>query len=384
MGIVAHAELGGSGTVATDLAMGLAERGHEVHMITPRRPFRLRDECDVRVHELEPSTHEMWDAAPWGLALASHVAEVASRFELEVLHAHFAVPYAASTELACRMLGDRAPLWIVTLHGSDVDPLGRDPAYAPVVRFALSRAHAITVPSRYLRGAATELAAGRPITVIPNFVDPQRFDVDPDRRSPAEREPLVVHASNFRHVKRVQDVVDVFARLATELPARLLLVGDGPELKPALDRLASMGLADRVQAPGAQRDIERWLARAHLALVPSEHESFGLAALEALACGVPVVGSDVGGLPEVVEHGRMGYLLPVGDVDAMAERARGLLTDDGRWEAMASAAREHAQAHFAPSRTLDAYEAVYGAAIDAPTADVGPVEALPPHPLHDA
>lgn len=364
IGIVAHAELGGSGTVATDLAVGLAARGHQVHMITPRRPFRLADRCDVTVHELRASSHAMWASPPWTLALASRIAEVAAEAELDLLHAHFAVPYAAATELACRILGGSGPRWIATLHGSDVDPLGGDPAYAPVIRYVLSRADRVTVPSVHLRSLAeTELALATGIEVIPNFVDADRFRPAPDRAAPSAGPVTFVHASNFRAVKRLPDVVAIFARVAQRTDARLSLVGDGPERASTLARLEELGLSDRVEAPGAQRDIECWLAHAHVALLPSARESFGLSALEALAAGVPVVGSAVGGLPEVVEQGVSGSLAPVGDVEAMSEAALSIATDDARWRAMSEAGRARALAQFTPDRAIDAYEVLYRATL---------------------
>ncbi len=382
VGIVAHAELGGSGTVATDLAMGLAARGHDVHMITPRRPFRLASRCEVLVHEVTVAPHDMWESAPWSLAVASRVATVAAEAELDVLHAHFAIPYAVATELACRILGADAPPWIATLHGSDVEPLGNDPSYAPVLKYALSRAHHVTVPSQHLRELAEQQHA-LPIEVIPNFVDGERFRPSPSRPLPS-RGATFIHASNFRPVKRVGDVVAIFAAVAASTPARLLLVGDGPEREAALAELAARGLTDRVEAPGAQTDIERWLARAHVALLPSDRESFGLSALEALASGVPVVGTNVGGLPEVVEHGRTGYLAPVGDVTAMANAARALATDDEGWQEQADAARARALASFTPSRAIDAYEALYRAAIAHPAPDSHRLRLPSPRPFHDA
>lgn len=384
IGLVAHAELGGSGTVATDLATSLAERGHEVHMITPRRPFRLAERCDVRVHEVNATPHDMWESAPWSLALASRVATVAKEAKLDVLHAHFALPYAVATELACQILGPAAPPFVATLHGSDVEPLGRDPSYAPVVCHALSRAARVTVPSHHLRELAErEVAPGLPIEVIPNFVDGARFRPAADRPPPSQTATFI-HASNFRPVKRVGDVIAVFARLAETTPSRLLLVGDGPERAPALDEVARLGLGDRVTAPGAQKDIERWLASAHVALLPSREESFGLAALEALASGVPVIGSAVGGLPEVVAHGLTGFLAPVGDVAALADAARALVTNDAHWQTMAERARAHALAHFSRDKALSAYEALYRSAMSASAGDLGRATPHPPRSLHDA
>lgn len=362
IGIVAHSELGGSGTVATELAVGLAAVGHEVHVITPRRPFRLGASCEVTVHEVEAPEHPMWESPPVTLALASRVAEVAADVRLDLLHAHFAVPYAAATELACQILGPVAPPWVATLHGSDVDPLGTSRAYGPVVRHALRRASRVTVVSEDLRRRVeAELGLARPVEVIGNFVDGDRFV--PGDRTPPSAEVVLVHASNFRPVKRVDDVVEVFARVAAARPARLLLLGEGPELEPALAALGARGLADRVEAVGPQREVERFLRRAHVALLPSEQESFGLAALEALAAGVPVVGTRVGGLPEVVTHGHTGHLAAVGDVEGMAAAILQLVADDARWATMASAASADARARFSVGTALRAYDALYREAL---------------------
>jgi L-malate glycosyltransferase len=357
LGIVAHGGLGGSGTVAADIALGLARRGHEVHMVTPSRPFRLRGD-EVRSHVVEATEHPMWHAPPWTLAMASRIAAIAAEARLELIHAHFAVPYAVATELACQLLGRDAPRWVATLHGTDVAPLGADPGYGPVTRFALRRAAGISVPSAELRAQARTHLGVDGVEVIANFVDGERFAPSAARSAP-ERELVLIHASNFRPVKRVGDVVEIFARVAARRPARLLLVGDGSERAGALAELAARGLSDRVEAPGARVDVERWLARAHIALVPSERESFGLAALEAQAAGVPVVGSCVGGLPEVVEHGAGGWLAPVGDVAAMAAHVLALAADPAAWQRAAERARTGALARFSPARALDAYEALY-------------------------
>jgi N-acetyl-alpha-D-glucosaminyl L-malate synthase BshA len=272
---------------------------------------------------------------------------------------------------------------LVTLHGSDVDPLGRDPAYAPIIRHALSRAARVTAPSRHLRALAMRtLDVDVSIDVVANFVDGERFRPLPDRPPPSRDGAMFIHASNFREVKRVADVVAIFARVAARTPARLLLVGDGPERGAALTALERLGLSDRVEAPGARRDIERFLGRAHVALLPSERESFGLAALEALACAVPVVATAVGGLPEVVQHGHTGSLAAVGDVDAMAEAACTLVADDAEWHRMACAARAHALLHFAPDGALDAYVAFYRSAMLEPPAHARGTSR--PRPAHDA
>lgn len=360
IGMVAHAGLGGSGTVALDLSLALARRGHEVHMITPRRPFRMDAAGGVRVHVVDAVDHAMWETPPWSLALAGQIAEVTKREDLELLHAHFAMPYAVAAEIAGHVLGAQAPPRVVTLHGSDVELLGRDRPYAIMTEHALSRARALTVPSDHLRARAQDVfAMARDIDVVPNFVDGARFRPSAKRPSPSAGEVVIIHASNFRAVKRIDDVVSIFARVCAKRPARLLLVGDGAERAPAQARLTALGLADRVEAPGAITDVETWLARAHVALVPSERESFGLSALEALASGVPVVGSAVGGLANVVTDGATGRLADVGDVDAMVAATLDIVSEDARWQTMAEAARTEALSRFSPERALSAFEAIY-------------------------
>ncbi len=364
IGIISHSELGGSGAVATDLAVSLASRGHSVHMIAVRRSFRLAERTSVRVHEVAVPGYAMWESPPWSLALASRVVDVARSERLDVIHAHFALPYAVATELACQVLGPDAPPWVATLHGSDVQPLGGDPAYAPIVSHALGRADGVTVPSEQLRAlAAEQFGAALTIDVVPNFVDSERFKPSANRLPPSDGVATLVHASNFRRVKRVGDVVAVFARVAERLPTRLLLIGDGPGRSTALEQIAALGLTDRVDAVGAQRDVERWLGDAHVALLPSARESFGLSGLEALASGVPVVGSAVGGLPEVVKHGETGFLFNVGDVPRMADATVDLITNSEKWQAMSRAARAVALERFAPQTAIERYESLYRACI---------------------
>jgi len=357
IGMVAHAELGGSGAVAVELASALAARGHEVHFITPGQPFRTLDDS-VTVHVVNATSHQMFQTPPWTLALASRIAHVAERHDLELLHAHFGLPYAVATELATQLLGAEAPPWVATLHGSDVLPLGLEPDYRPLLKLALGRANAVTAPSDHLRRQIQLLLApDLDVAVVPNFVDDARFRPAAGRPLPSEGPPVLVHASNFRPVKRVDDVVSVFAKVRAERAARLLLVGEGPLREGALARLEALGLSGDVEAPGARPDVERWLSRGHVALLPSERESFGLAALESMACGVPVVGSRVGGLPEVVPPSA-GDLSPVGDVDAMAASVLAMLADDEAWRSACTKALETAQT-FSPQRAVDGYLTTY-------------------------
>jgi L-malate glycosyltransferase len=356
IGMVAHSGPGGSGTVAASLAHALGCRGHEIDLVTTQPCDRLRPEPHVTLHVVEPRAHAMWHAPPWSLALASRLAAVAREHALALLHAHYAVPYAIAADLSRQLLERPMPL-VVTLHGTDVTELAESDDYGPLMRLTLGRADAITVPSGAL-AATLSGVLGVDAEVVPNFVDADQFRPAP-RPDPDGGELVLVHASNFRPLKRVGDVVAIFARVAAERPARLLLVGDGPDRPAALAELARLGLDDRVEAPGVRGDVERWLSRAHLALVPSEQESFGLFALEALACGTPVVGSRVGGLADVVVHGKTGMLAPVGDVAAMADHVIDLARDSVRLCTFSRAAAADARARFSTEAALDAYEAIY-------------------------
>jgi N-acetyl-alpha-D-glucosaminyl L-malate synthase BshA len=305
----------------------------------------------------------MWETPPWGLALAGSLSEICRQVRFDVLHAHFAIPYGAATELATHILGRAAPPWVLTLHGSDVETLSANIAYQALLRHVLERAHGISVPSEHLRRHLTQLGliSAKDFAVIPNFVDVDRFCPDPSLPSPSTG-AVLVHVSSFRQVKRIDDVVTIFANVAKRIPARLLLLGDGPQRAAALERLEELGLADRISAPGAQVDVERWLKQAHLALLPSEREGFGLAALEALASGIPVVGSHVGGLPEVVVQHQTGHLAAVGDTDEMSSAALRLLSNDAAWSRARDAARRRALT-FSPDSSFDAYETMYHAVL---------------------
>jgi N-acetyl-alpha-D-glucosaminyl L-malate synthase BshA len=358
IGIVAHGGPGGSGTVACSLAHALGCRGHEVHLVTTGRCARLHPKPRLTLHSVEAAPHPMWPTPPWSLALASHLARLARDHGLDLFHAHFAIPYAIAADLARQLLDEPVPL-VVTLHGTDVTQLAHEPSYGPLVRLALARAQAITVPSRALALSVAALDPGRPIDIVANFVDADQFRPDPERPEPGAGELVLAHASNFRPVKRAGDAVAIFARVAAAIPARLLLVGDGPDRAAVMAEVQRLGLGDRVEAPGNRDDVECWLRRAHVTLVPSEEESFGLVALESLACATPVVGSRVGGLSEVVKHGETGLLAPAGDVAAMTSHVLALARDGSSWRALSRAAAADARARFSTAAALDAYERIY-------------------------
>jgi len=371
IGVVCYPSMGGSGIVATEIGLGLAERGHDVHFVAYDVPARLVGHLDrVTFHRVEWQDYPLLNLCPYPLALATKLAEVSTAHRLDLLHVHYATPHATSAFLARQILGHRSPRVITSLHGTDITQVGRDPALLPVTRLSLLHSHALVVPSEYLRQAAyvelslpTEVA----IEVIPNFVDadyfrpaPRRPEVLSDRLGlPADRPPLLVHVSNFRPLKRVDDTLRVLATVRRTVPAVLVLVGDGPE-RPRAEALArELGLSDAVRFLGVQLDVRDVLQQADVFLLPSETEGFGLAALEALACGVPVVGSRVGGLPEVVADGETGLLCPPGDVPGMAAAVLRLLADPELQQRLARAARASVEHTWRREPLLDRWEEFY-------------------------
>lgn len=363
VGITCYPVYGGSGVVATELGLELARRGHEVHFITYAQPFRLsRFVENVYYHEVDVPIYPLFEYPPYSLALAVEMQNTAERRSLDLLHVHYAVPHATSAWLAKQLLGGRGPRVITTLHGTDITLVGRDPSFHAVTRFSIQKSDGLTAVSDYLRRETVErfdVPAER-IEVIPNFVDLDvyRRDIDPCHRNQfaADHEKVVMHISNFRSVKRVTDVVRVFSRIAREIPARLVFIGDGPERGNTRQLAEEEGVADRVLYMGKQESVAEILACADLFLLPSDSEAFGLVALEAMACGVPVVASHVGGLPEVIT-GEAGVLRPVGDVEGMAAAGLELLEPD-RWHVASTAARELAS-RFDAVVVIPRYEAYY-------------------------
>ena len=336
VGMVCYPTFGGSGVVATELGKALAANGHEVHFITYDQPVRLGSfRPNVYYHEVRISKYPLFDYPPYELVLASKMVEVARQQKLDLLHVHYAIPHASSAYTAKQILKDSGvhlPV-ITTLHGTDITLLGKDPGFEPVISFAINHSDAVTAVSSSLRNDTYKLfGINRDIEIIPNFICPSHFSElgsTHDRTEFAgDGEALVCHVSNFRPVKRVEDVVSAFARLSEQRPARLLMVGDGPD-RPAAERKArDLEIDDRVTFLGKLKNPLEALAIGDLFLLPSESESFGLAALEAMACGVPVVATEAGGLPEVIRHGVSGMLAPVGDVERMGDHAAFLLDPD--------------------------------------------------------
>jgi N-acetyl-alpha-D-glucosaminyl L-malate synthase BshA len=369
IGITCYPTYGGSGVVATELGIELAARGHEVHFITYSQPFRLTGrEENIHYHEVPVSNYPLFEYPPYDLALATRMAEVAEFYQLDLLHVHYAIPHSVSALLARQMLAARGKHlpFITTLHGTDITLVGLDRSYLPITKFGIDESDGVTAISAYLRERTTEaFGVTRDIEVIRNFVNcdfyvrkPAVVAAQRPRYAGAD-EKILVHLSNFRPVKRVCDVVSTFAQVANEIPARLLLIGDGPERSAAEYLAVKHDIMDRVHFLGKQDNVNELLGLADLMLMPSEMESFGLAALEAMACCVPSIATHVGGMPELIENGHNGLLYNVGDVDKMAKGALGLLTDAAKLEAMSTAARKTAQEKFCASRIIPMYEEFY-------------------------
>ena len=369
IGITCYPTYGGSGVVATELGIELAARGHEIHFITYSQPFRLAGrEANIRYHEVPVSNYPLFEYPPYDLALATRMAEVAELHQLDLLHVHYAIPHSVSALLARQMLakaGRRLP-FITTLHGTDITLVGLDRSYLPITRFGIDESDGVTAISSHLRERTREnLGITREIEVIRNFVNCDFYVRNPElvaQQRPRFAKPgesLLVHLSNFRPVKRVLDVIETFARVSRALPARLLMIGDGPERSAAEFLALRLGVGDRVDFVGKQENVNELLALSDLMLMPSEMESFGLAALEAMACRVPAVATNVGGVPELIEDGVNGLLYEIGDVEGMAAGAISILSDPALLERYAAASRRTAQDHFCASRIIPLYERYY-------------------------
>jgi N-acetyl-alpha-D-glucosaminyl L-malate synthase BshA len=376
IGITCYPTYGGSGVVATELGIELAQRGHEVHFITYSQPFRLReDQPNIFFHEVEVSHYPLFDFPPYDLALATRMAEVAQFYALDLLHVHYAIPHSVSALLAKQMIGSlpkgswRLP-FVTTLHGTDITLVGQDRSYLPITRFSIEQSDGVTAISKYLREKTIqEFNVRNEIQVISNFVNCdvyKRTDEAFGKRHEfaKDEEKLLVHLSNFRPVKRVWDVIEAFDRVLKEVPSKLLLIGDGPDRSRAEWLAMEKGIHDKVIFLGKQDLVHEKLAMADMMLLPSELESFGLAALEAMACEVVPIATDVGGVPEVIEHGRTGFLAKVGDVDSMARYAIETLSDEKKLNEMAHRAREAARASYCTSKIIPQYEAFYRKVLD--------------------
>lgn len=371
IGIVCYASLGGSGIVATELAHALASRGHAAHLISSERPFRLDTSTPgLTFHQISTPGYPLFREPQYLLALATGIVQIARREQLEIVHAHYAVPHATAVYLAREILratgGPRVPRIVTTLHGTDITLIGSDPSYAEAVAFSIDCSDGVTAVSESLRADTYRvLSVGAEITVIPNFLDCASYQ---RREEPALRhelcppdrfDALVMHASNFRPVKRIDAVIDVFQRLRRHIRARLVLVGDGPDLGAARALIAANQLGDDVVVLGEQLDMVRLFSIADLFLLPSSQESFGLAALEAMACGVPVIASRVGGLPEVITDDVNGFLRAPDDHAGMADVAVKVLRDRDLRRRLADEATRHVRERFCEARVVPMYEEYY-------------------------
>ncbi|NBW40831.1 N-acetyl-alpha-D-glucosaminyl L-malate synthase BshA [bacterium] len=371
IGITCYPTFGGSGVIATEVGMALARRGHEVHFICYEIPRRLdRFTENIFFHEVIVPDSPVFKYAPYSVALASKMVEVHQQETLDVLHVHYAVPHATSAFLAKQVIGEDAPKIVTTLHGTDITLVGKDKSYLPITRFSITESDRVTCPSEFLK-EVTYKKLGIPetheISVIPNFVNTDQFA--PRHRTEesilrliGEKRnilPLIIHASNFRKTKRIGDVIQIFARIQQKCDSYLVMIGDGPERSMGEALVDELQLRERVIFLGNQEHLSEILPYGNLFLLPSQHESFGLAALEALSCGVPVVASATEGIPEVVRHGEVGFLAKVGDIEAMSTFGIQIVSDTRCGQEFSLAARRHVERNFTEAPMIDRYEALY-------------------------
>ncbi len=370
IGITCYPTYGGSGVVATELGVELASRGHEIHFISYAQPIRLTElHQNIHYHEVDVSRYPLFDYPPYDLALATRMAEVSELYALDLLHVHYAIPHSVSALLARQMLAakpqkQRLP-FVTTLHGTDITLVGLDRSYLPITRFSIEQSDGVTAISNYLRERTLrEFDIRNQIQVVYNFVNCDLYSrsagsMEKRREYAKDDERILVHLSNFRPVKRVTDTVEIFDRVRKKIPSKLLLMGDGPDRSRAEWLAVQKGIHNDVLFLGKQDDVAEKLAIADILLLPSELESFGLAALEGMACEVVPISTRVGGIPELIEHGVSGYLADVGDVDTMARYTIDLLSDESRLRSMGKACRSVAQSRFCASKIVPEYEDFY-------------------------
>ena len=364
IGITCHPSAGGSGIMATELGFALAERGHTIHFVTSEPPFRHKDyQQNLFFHYVDSVSYPLFRTPPYSLALATKIADVAEEYDIDVWHAHYAIPNAAAAIFAREMLPPEKRFGIVTtLHGTDITLVGSDPSFFRITKFAMERSCAVTAVSQWLNNETMrEFKLDRPIHTIYNFLDHEKFNGNPVKRCDlgCGDEKIIMHISNFRPVKRVTDVVRVFKRVLDRVEARLIMVGEGPERMAAVGVAKQLGIADRIKYLGNYENIETIIPCADLIIQPSEHESFGLVPLEAMACKVPVVATASGGIMEIIEHGVSGYLCEVGDIEHMAQCAIEILTDPEKARIMGERGQERALSGFRRDDMVDQYIAVY-------------------------
>jgi N-acetyl-alpha-D-glucosaminyl L-malate synthase BshA len=375
IGITGYPTYGGSGVVATELGQELAARGHDIHFITSAPPIRMKwDDPHIHFHQAEVVSYPLFDHSPYTLSLAVKMLEVFEAESLDLLHVHYAIPHSVSALLARQMAAPRRRLpFVTTLHGTDITLVGNNPNFLPITRYSIEQSDGVTSISQYLKRVTVEqFAIKRPIEVIPNFVNCDLYCRTPDPALRAEwapnGEPILMHLSNFRPVKRILDAIEIFALLREKMPAKLVMIGDGPDRAPAESLARLRGVQNDVLFLGQQNEVQRKLSQADLFLLPSQLESFGLAALEAMACEVPVIATNVGGVPEVVEHGVDGYLVEPGEVKLAAKYAIDLLSRPDRGREMGQLARIHAKKKFCANDVIPMYENYYQRVLSQPSA----------------
>jgi len=370
IGITCYPTYGGSGVVATELGLELAQLGHEIHFISYAQPIRLTGpHPNIHYHEVEVSSYPLFDYPPYDLALATRMAEVADFYELDLLHVHYAIPHSVSAMLARQMLAagpkHRKLPFVTTLHGTDITLVGLDPSYLPITRYSIEQSDGVTAISEYLRERTLrEFEIKNEIKVVYNFVNCDLYVRTPEAAQQRLQyapngERILVHLSNFRPVKRVTDTVEIFDRVRKRIPSKLLLIGDGPDRSRVEWLAAQKGIQHDVIFLGKQDQVYEKLPLADIMLLPSQLESFGLAALEAMACQVVPIATRVGGIPEVIEHGKSGFLADVGDVETMANYAIGLLSDESALQEMARDCRAVAQSRFCTTKIIPQYVDFY-------------------------
>lgn len=366
IGIVCYPTFGGSGVLATELGKALADKGYGIHFITYQQPVRLTGfNANIFYHEVRVPAYPLFDFPPYETALASTMVDVVKNNNVDLLHVHYAIPHASAAFMAKQILAEEkihVP-FITTLHGTDITLVGRDKTYAPVVTFSINKSDAITAVSDNLRNETLEnFDIKKEISVIHNFVDITRFSVKPidafKKAIAPNGEKVILHASNFRKVKRIADVIYTFNKIKKNIPSKLLLVGDGPERHMAEELCRELGIFEETRFVGKQQDMEDIYAIADLFLLPSEYESFGLAALEAMAAGTPVVATNAGGIPEIITHGKNGFLSNVGDVEQMSQQAITILGNEKMLKSFSETARKQAET-FDINNIVPKYEALY-------------------------
>jgi len=366
IGITCYPTYGGSGVIATELGKALALKGHEVHFISYALPFRLANFVEnVVFHEVEMSSYPLFEFPLYSLALASKMVEVAEYEKLDLFHVHYAIPHATSAFLAKEMMKGKIDIKIITtLHGTDITLVGLEPSFLPLVKFSIEKSDGVTAVSRFLKEKTlTNYDIDKDIKVIPNFVDTELFKPNSDctfRKNVASKgEKILVHTSNFRPVKRVSDAIKIFDIVQKEIPAKLILIGDGPDRSECERLVRQLNLMEKVKFLGKQDGLVEILTASDIFLIPSQSESFGLAALEAMACGLPVISSSVGGLPELVAHNECGFIAEIGDIERMAKYAIDLLTNEKKYSIFSQNARSRSVNKFDINKVVPLYEEDY-------------------------